>query len=63
MKKLATIWDLILIGVMGLFGTGCIFDPPAPEYGVEPMYGVPAAIQEIDEDIQVQTTEPEFSNK
>jgi len=63
MKKLATIWDLILIGVMGLFGTGCFFDPPAPEYGVEPMYGVPAAIQEIDEDIQVQTTEPEFSNK
>lgn len=49
MKKLSNIWDLILIAIMGMFGTGCILDPPpAPEYGVEPLYGVPAAYRTAD---------------
>ncbi|MEA2077781.1 MAG: hypothetical protein U9O95_07170 [Candidatus Marinimicrobia bacterium] len=42
---------------MGILGTGCILDPPAPEYGAEPMYGVPAAVQEIDKDQQEQMVE------
>jgi len=51
-EKFVKIWNVFLIGMMSLFGTGCILDPPAPEYGVEPMYGVPASYQEADEDIQ-----------
>ena len=57
MKKFIKIWDIILIAVMGLIGSGCILDPPAPEYGVEPMYGVPAAVQDSDTDMQEQTPE------
>ncbi len=57
LKKMLKIWDVILIGIMGLFGTGCILDPPAPEYGIEPMYGVPASYQEAGEDIQEETSD------
>lgn len=57
MKKLIKIWDVVLIAIMGILGTGCILDPPAPEYGAEPMYGVPAAVQEIDKDQQKQMVE------
>ncbi|MEA3392091.1 MAG: hypothetical protein U9Q91_03840 [Candidatus Marinimicrobia bacterium] len=60
MKKLIKIWDVVLIAIMGILGTGCILDPPAPEYGVVPMYGVPAAVQEADEELQEQTQETEF---
>jgi hypothetical protein len=60
MKILAKFWDIILIAIMGIFGTGCILDPPAPEYGVEPMYGVPAAVRQTDEDLHHETMEPEF---
>jgi hypothetical protein len=46
MKKIIKIWDLILVAVMGIVGSGCILDPPAPEYGVEPLYGVQSTIQD-----------------
>jgi len=60
MKRVIKLWDILLVAIMGFFGTGCLLDPPAPEYGVEPMYGVPAAFQEADEELQEQTQETEF---
>jgi hypothetical protein len=51
MKKIIKIWDLILIAVMGIVGSGCILDPPAPEYGVEPLYGVQSIIQDSGADL------------
>ena len=57
MKKFIKIWDIILIAAMGFIGSGCILDPPVPEYGVEPMYGVPAAVQDSDADLQEQSPE------
>lgn len=52
MKKIMKIWDLILIAVMGIVGSGCILDPPAPEYGIEPLYGVQSSIQDTGIDSQ-----------
>lgn len=52
MKKLIKLWDVVLIALLGVFGTGCnLLDPPPAEYGVEPMYGVPYSIQ-IGEEVQ-----------
>ncbi|MCK4813857.1 MAG: hypothetical protein KAT14_07965 [Candidatus Marinimicrobia bacterium] len=44
MKTVFKLWDKILISALGLLGISCnIFDPPAPEYGIEPLYGVVAS--------------------
>ena len=41
-------YDKILMGLigllMGLSFSSCEPDEPAPEYGVQPMYGVPSAV-------------------
>ena len=42
MKKLIKLWDLLLVALLGLMGTGCnIIEPPPAEYGPEPEYGPP----------------------
>ncbi|MBN2781174.1 MAG: hypothetical protein JXR21_04350 [Candidatus Marinimicrobia bacterium] len=43
MKKLYTIWNLVLVSVLGVMGSGCVQDPE-PEYGVAPLYGVESAV-------------------
>jgi len=48
MKKIVKLWDVFLLAVIGIIGSGCILDPPIPEYGVEPMYGVQAEVQDSD---------------
>lgn len=52
MKKIIKMWDVVLIALMGIIGSGCILDPPAPEYGVEPLYGVQSTIQDSDTNMQ-----------
>jgi hypothetical protein len=44
MKRLYKCWNTILILIMGILGASCIHEPE-PEYGVYPMYGVPAAFR------------------
>lgn len=43
-------YDKILMGLIGLLlglaFTSCEPDEPAPEYGVQPMYGVPSAVMD-----------------
>jgi hypothetical protein len=40
MKKLIKLWDLLLVALLGMMGTGCnIIEPPPAEYGPEPEYG------------------------
>lgn len=51
MKKMIKFWDIVLITLLGLLGSGCILDP-VPEYGVEPLYGVPAALQDADPELR-----------
>ena len=62
MKSLYKCWNLVLIAAMGLFGTACNHDPE-PEYGVYPMYGVPAAFRPAIDPFELNNTENELKAK
>ena len=51
MKRMLKLWDLLLVAIIGIVGSGCILDP-IPEYGVEPLYGVPAVSQDTETEHQ-----------
>jgi len=60
MKKIIKFWDILLVALLGILGTGCKIDEPPPaEYGPEPEYGPPYYSVDITNHISTETNKDE----
>ena len=58
MKKIIKFWDILLVALLGILGTGCkVEEPPPAEYGPEPEYGPPYYSVDHYKQINIETSE------